>query len=87
MTDYYQVTDDEWIFPTMNKHRRACCDCGLVHVVDTRIVKKVRGGVKVLPARKMGLLVMARARRSDELTAARRKQVKRKAKRSTGEEP
>ena len=77
MTKYHQVTDGEPIFPTMNKHKRACCDCGLVHVVETRIVKKVKGGVVIMPSKKMGLHVMVRAWRDDKLTKARRKQVKR----------
>lgn len=75
MTDYYQLTDGEWIFPTMNKHRRGCCDCALVHEVDFRIVKKVRGGVQVLPSSRMGLMVMTRSRRNDELTDTRRQET------------
>lgn len=71
-TSYYQATDNEWYFPSFRKHRLACCDCGLVHEVDYRIVKKVRGGVRILPASKMGLMVMKRSKRSDELTEERR---------------
>lgn len=75
MPKYYQVKDGEWIFQSMNKHKRACCDCGLVHVVDTRIAEKVKGGVKILPSSKLGLVVMYRAFRNDKLTKARRKKV------------
>lgn len=78
MTKYYQVTDGEWILQSMNKHKRACCDCGLVHIVDTRIAEKVKGGVKILPSSKLGLVVMYRASRDEKLTKARRKQVKHK---------
>ena len=78
MVKYYQVTDGEWIFQTMNKHKRACCDCGLVHVVDTRIAEKVKGGVKILPSSKLGLVVMYRATRDDKLSKERKRQMKRK---------
>ena len=78
MTKYHQVIDGEWIFPTMSKHKRGCCDCGLVHEVDYRLVKKAPGGVVIVSAKKLGLHIMTRSYRSDKLTKARRKQVKHK---------
>ncbi len=31
---YHQAKDGEWIRPARKGYRMACCDCGLVHVVD-----------------------------------------------------
>ena len=66
MADEYEQADDgEWIRPVMRGHRNACCDCGLVHVIDYRIVD---GRVEF------------RARRHNRSTAAMRRKTK-KAKR------
>lgn len=35
---YHALKDGEWIRPAMRGFRDACCDCGLVHKVDFRIV-------------------------------------------------
>lgn len=35
---YPEAEDGEWILPVANGHRHQCCDCGLVHKVDYRIV-------------------------------------------------
>jgi hypothetical protein len=35
---YLQVTDGEWIEPTMRGYKDRCCGCGLVHVVHYRVV-------------------------------------------------
>ncbi|XUM19731.1 hypothetical protein ACRAVF_18880 [Bradyrhizobium oligotrophicum S58] len=48
--EYYQVTDGEWIRPTLRGHRDQCCGCGLVHVLDFVVVdrdteKKIRGAI------------------------------------------
>lgn len=38
----YKVAEDgEWIKPKRRGYRVACCDCGLVHVVNIRVVKGV----------------------------------------------
>lgn len=36
--EYQQVTDGEWWTTTLNNARIACCDCGLVHVVNSKVV-------------------------------------------------
>lgn len=36
-SDYYQVTDGEWIKLPMRNYREQCCDCGLVHRINYRI--------------------------------------------------
>jgi len=62
---YAQVYDGEWIKPTMKKHRMACCDCGLVHVIDFKIIKSGRG-----------FAIMLRALRNNRMTAAKRRKKK-----------
>ena len=39
---YQQVEDGEWIRPTTEGWKMACCDCGLVHTVNFRIVTQGR---------------------------------------------
>ena len=51
----------DWQQPVMKKYFLACCDCGLVHEMQFRIV-----GVKKQA-------VQYRCRRAEGLTAARRK--------------
>jgi hypothetical protein len=41
-TKFVQIKDNEWFYPTMTKHKMKCCDCGLVHVVDFRIVMRAK---------------------------------------------
>lgn len=43
MTRRYPIMKDgEWIHP-LKGHRMACCDCGLVHVMQFKIVKDAKG--------------------------------------------
>lgn len=35
---YEQVWDGEWFDIKMRGHKERCCDCGLVHWVDSRVV-------------------------------------------------
>lgn len=34
---FKKIKDNEWFIPTMDDHRIACCDCGLIHSVDFKI--------------------------------------------------
>lgn len=36
---YDKVTDGEWVQPVRRGYKMACCDCGLVHVINFRIRK------------------------------------------------
>ena len=36
--EYYQVTDGEWIQEPMRGGKDQCCDCGLVHTVNYKII-------------------------------------------------
>lgn len=37
---YNQAYDGEWIQPVMKGYKMSCCDCGLVHVLNFKIVGK-----------------------------------------------
>lgn len=39
-SEYYHVTDGEWIEVQMRNNRDQCCDCGLIHRIDYRINDK-----------------------------------------------
>ena len=55
---YQQTHDGEWVAPLMRGYRMKCCDCGLVHRFDFRIV---------------GRRVLFRAFRQARATAAARR--------------
>ena len=40
---YEQRYDGDWFRVTLRGHRLMCCDCGLVHRVEFRIVKHGHG--------------------------------------------
>lgn len=40
MARYKQQQDGDWIRPQMRRYRLKCCDCGLIHVLDFKIVGK-----------------------------------------------
>lgn len=66
--DFPQAEPGEWIRPTRRGFRMQCCDCGLVHVVDFRLIPWGRG-------RKI-LLRMFRDKRAT--SAARRRTTKKR---------
>lgn len=37
---YQQAYDGDWVQPIMKGWKMRCCDCGLVHTVNIRIVGK-----------------------------------------------
>lgn len=37
MSSFYRVSEGEWVNPIRKGYNLACCDCGLVHVMDFRI--------------------------------------------------
>ena len=43
---YKQVIENEWEQPIRKNYKMSCCDCGLVHNIDFRIVRgkiQIRG--------------------------------------------
>jgi hypothetical protein len=66
---YDVVEYGEWIRPRRQNFREQCCDCGLIHRLDFRIVDARDGA----PARGRGLAIEIRTRRDDRATAAVRR--------------
>lgn len=62
---YHQIEPGEWINPSRHSYKMACCDCGLVHLLQFRLVgsRKYRQ-------------IQFRAFRDDRATAAVRKHRK-----------
>lgn len=60
---YPDVEPGEWIRPRRNGYRMLCCDCGLAHALDFRIVKDSAGRS----------IILLRAYRDNRATAASRK--------------
>jgi hypothetical protein len=69
----------DWIYPYMDNYKLACCDCGLVHDMQLKVVR-----VKHLPnktmlvkdSRSTSLAVAFRARRNTRATAQTRRHRK-----------
>lgn len=64
----------EWICPKMSGYRMKCCDCGLVHDVDFRVVKYKHSKscfYKVI--RGKNTQVHIRVRRNERCTSAGRR--------------
>ena len=40
MSEYEQQYDGEWVWPVRNGFKLACCDCGLVHEMDFRVLNR-----------------------------------------------
>ena len=59
MRTYLRTAANEWVYPPHNNFKMACCDCGLVHVLDFRSDAGV---------------VRFRARRDNRATAALRRE-------------
>lgn len=45
MSTYYKPKAGEWVQPRRRKYKLACCDCGLVHTFDFRLLKRGSGHV------------------------------------------
>lgn len=44
---YRRLEDDSWVSPRRRGFRLACCDCGLIHVLNFRLVPTLNGGRKI----------------------------------------
>jgi hypothetical protein len=60
---YTQVFSGEWVQPVRKGYKMGCCDCGLVHTVNFRIVKR---------------RIQFQAFRDERKTAAHRRERKKK---------
>jgi hypothetical protein len=72
ITFYPQVQPNEEVFPQMQGYRMACCDCGLVHVMNFRVVEVVGQADEVYsvaePDNAEALRIVLTATRDDEET-------------------
>jgi hypothetical protein len=48
---YHVIDFGEWIRPRMRDFREQCCDCGLIHRLDFRIVDAAKGRSQHKPAK------------------------------------
>jgi len=65
MAKYNEVKSGEWVQPVMKGYKMACCDCGLVHTINFKIVHN-------------GKKVRLQAFRDNRKTAAKRREMKKK---------
>jgi hypothetical protein len=70
---YKEADDGEWITPTQTGHRMRCCDCGLVHRVDFRVLEPSGDHPKGA--------IQYRAHRDNRATAQVKRHLNRKASR------
>jgi len=64
--NYHSPEEDEWINPKMTGYRMKCCDCGLVHEIDFKVVKikkLYKDGTKLVRDANDRYRVMFRVRR------------------------
>ena len=43
MPRFARADSGEWIKPKMRGYKMMCCDCGLVHTLDFRVIRHARG--------------------------------------------
>jgi hypothetical protein len=74
-----QINDDgwtDWIYPHMDDYKLACCDCGLVHDMQLKVVRVKHLSNKTMlvkESRSSVLAVSFRARRNVRATAQTRR--------------
>jgi len=40
---YRQQYEGEWVYPRRKRYFMRCCDCGLVHIINFKLVKRGNG--------------------------------------------
>ena len=50
---YHNVKDGEWVQPKRKNYYLKCCDCGLVHKLDFRLIKNNRGATIQFKAKRI----------------------------------
>jgi len=69
VTEFYEVKPNEWQMPIMKKYKMACCDCGLVHNMDFKVIdNETQKPIK-------NARVLMRGTRNNKLTKQLRKEV------------
>lgn len=68
-----------WVQPVMKGYKMGCCDCGLVHEMEFKVMKVVKllanGYVKLESVPAGAFLVHFRARRAEAYTRRERKKM------------
>jgi hypothetical protein len=70
---YKRVKDMEWQMPILEGYKMACCDCGLVHTMNFKIIKEDNQEEEIEGAR-----VLVQATRNERATAQIRRHKKKK---------
>jgi hypothetical protein len=79
---YSVIPYGEWIRPRLRNFREQCCDCGLIHRLDFRVVdaraaaRGGRGRITRSSRRSPVAYIEFRTRRDDRATAAARRSFK-----------
>lgn len=73
MATYPTPTRHEWIQPRMRGYRMMCCDCGLVHEIQFRVVFNRLGQWKLVSKRTIPHFVQMKVKRHNRATAAARR--------------
>lgn len=47
MAAYRKVNSRQWVRPRRRGYKAMCCDCGLVHVLEFRLVREGRRGQRI----------------------------------------
>ena len=71
----------DWIYPHMSDYKIACCDCGLVHAMQLKVVRVKRlldKTMLVKDSRSVSLAVAFRAKRHTRATAQTRRYMKKR---------
>lgn len=77
---YEQPQSGEWINPKLDGYKLACCDCGLVHKVDFRIIRPSVLGARTIDewdeVDDPNLMVLFRVFRDNRATGQMRRHMK-----------
>lgn len=55
----------DWVTPVPQGYLMQCCDCGLVHEAEFRVVRRVNGGTREYTIEDENVRVQFRMRRGD----------------------
>jgi hypothetical protein len=82
MKPFKKVKPNDWQYPSIRVYKMQCCDCGLVHNMEfkvVRVTKKTKNGYFTIDdVDDPFLRVAIRAKRNERLTIAAREQRQKK---------
>ena len=68
MASYNKPEEGEWVRPVMKGYRMMCCDCGLVHSLDFKVIRWGRGHKVMFRAFRHVRATAAARRRKQKMT-------------------